>query len=202
MPLVAKVAQESAECSSTLELDDDPEVLASLIHYFYHFTYDDSSRGEHQAIQTFTVHVYAIADKYNVPRLQQLAAQKFGKVCDPVSDIDDFITALCAVDGATNPADSTLWNITLPIIENNVSYLLQHNSFKAVVDSMPDLKWGLISLLDRKKPRELTPRAPSTPSTVSIPGFERDEDDADEDDGDEEEMRPYSDWRGPGRRLG
>lgn len=195
--LMANVTQESSERPSTLELDDDPEVLASLIHYFYNNTYDDSSRGEHQAVQTFTVHVYAIADKYDVPQLQQLAAQKFGKVCAPVSDIDDFIAALCAVDGATNPADNTLWKVVLPIIEKNISYLLQHEQFKAVVDSIPELKWGLLALLDPSRPRELTLPAPSTSSTVSIPGFEHEGDDEDE-----AEMRPFSDWRGPGRRLG
>lgn len=186
--------QEATEDSGTLTVDDDTEVFAALISYCYHFTYDDSARGEHTSVQTHTVHVYALADKYDTPQLQQLAAQKFKKVCNPVTDIDDFIAALCAVESSTNPADTTLWSIITPCIKTNVTMVLQSEEFKAVVDSMPSLKWSLMAMLD-PAPKHEDPHKPNLPAIKRF-------DDHDEVDSEDNQPRRRGHWRSGGHRLG
>ena len=57
-----------------IELEDDPEALRALIYYLYNFVYNDSFL-QGPSITSFAVKVYAIADKYQVPHLQSLAAR-------------------------------------------------------------------------------------------------------------------------------
>ena len=99
---------------------------------------------------TFPVRVYAIADKYQVFKLQKLAASKFEHVCDPSDDLHDFIAAVHVVDECTNPTDRTLWNVLIPKVKNNIAYLLGAPEFRALIDDMPQLKFDLLMLLDSK----------------------------------------------------
>lgn len=121
-----------------------------LIHYFYNFVYNDSFENTTTAM-SFAIKVYALADKYDVPQLQALAAQRLSKVCDPNKDMDDFLNIICLIDGLTNPADSTLWHIVIPKIKTNIGVLLQSEEFMALVLKMKDLNFKLLALLDGSK---------------------------------------------------
>jgi hypothetical protein len=129
-------------------LDDDPNVLQALLSYFYKLNYDDTMRGA-IPIQQYTVYVYSIADKYDVPRLQDMTAEKFENICDAVEDSDDFIDAVYAIHSSTNPNDRRLRNVVLPAIQDNISWLLELEKFKTLVDAIPELKWELLALIGR-----------------------------------------------------
>jgi hypothetical protein len=88
--------QEATENASKIPLEDDPDVLLALLSYIYTEDYDDDMRGP-IPLQTYTVQVYAIAQKYLVHGLQHLAASRFEKVCDPADDSSDFINAIQAI---------------------------------------------------------------------------------------------------------
>lgn len=135
-------AQEAAEQQNVIALDDDdPEVMQTLFHFLYNFTYDDNSS---ESPAPFAVKVYAVADKYDIPSLRALAAQKLANVADPAGDLDDFIAAICNVDEFTSPEDSTLWDIVIPKIGENLDWLADNEKFFALVKDMPALNKKLL----------------------------------------------------------
>ena len=186
--------QESAEEQSTIELDDDPDALHALIRHLYNCGYDDTICKEN--VMSFNVKVYAIADKYDVKQLQKFAATRLSRVCDPERDLNDFIATVYAIDECNNPKDRTLWDVVIPKIKNNISYLLGTAEFRVVLDDIPQLKFDLLALLDAARP-----------FTYGPPAFETQVRDAEEDDEDDESTVPIPSPRGGryagrGRRLG
>jgi hypothetical protein len=138
--------QEATENASKIPLEDDPDVLLALLSYIYTEDYDDDMRGP-IPLQTYTVQVYAIAQKYLVHGLQHLAASRFEKVCDPADDSSDFINAIQAIEDSTYHGDRELREIVLRQIRENISWLLDIDEFKTLLDSMTDLKWELVSMI-------------------------------------------------------
>jgi hypothetical protein len=136
----------------TIELkDDDAEALEALIWYFYNFTYNDKF-VKNRSTMAFAVKVYSIADKYDVPKLQQLAAKKFKGVCilnDNADDVNDFVGTINLVQECANPNDRTLWDILLPVIESNISCLLKSKEFRGYVLDNPELNITLLSMLEQ-----------------------------------------------------
>ncbi|KAK3684701.1 hypothetical protein LTR37_020031 [Vermiconidia calcicola] len=183
--------KEAKEDCGMIELEDDnAEALQTLLHYFYNFVYDDSFLG-HGSSLSLPVKVYAIADKYEVPQLQTMAAGKLKKVCDPHKDIEDFVSTIYLIDQNTNPEDRTLWNIVLPVIKNNIHYLLESEQFQTLIFEMKDLNLSLLSLLNRS--------SGSAPPTVLTGGVTSAEEDEDYDGA--SQIIHYG-RHGPGRRLG
>lgn len=141
------VHQESG--ASTIDLpDDEPSVLQVLIHYLYNFTLETDYRPRTAGVSAFLVHVYAIADKYDVPPLRSLATQRLDEACKPVQDTDDFVAVLRVVDACT--AESTIWDILLPKVKANITHLLKDEGFKELVMELPALTLPMLGLLDMK----------------------------------------------------
>ncbi|KAK3711122.1 hypothetical protein LTR37_009909 [Vermiconidia calcicola] len=181
--------KEAKEDCSIIELkEDNAEALQTLLHYFYNFVYDDSFLG-HGSSMSLPVKVYAIADKYEVPQLQAMAAGKLKKVCDPRNDIEDFVSTIYLIDQNTNPEDRTLWNIVLPVIKDNIDYLIESEQFQALVFEMKDLNLSLLSLLGKS-----SGSAPPAVLTGGVASVEE------EDDDDGNRVTHYR--LGLGRRLG
>ncbi|TKA73843.1 hypothetical protein B0A55_07618 [Friedmanniomyces simplex] len=132
----------------TLALDhDDPDVLATLLHFLYNFTCPPNRSGgatnpEAQA-SSFTVHVYALADKYDVPALRSLAVAQLTRLLDPKREnLEGFLAAIRAIDECT--ADNTLWEIVIPRIVGNMAWLVEEEGFFALVQEMPGLNRKLL----------------------------------------------------------
>lgn len=111
--------------------DDEPRVLQVLIHYVYHFTLDTTSRPVTSGLWTFLVHVYALADKYDLPPLRSLVVRRLHELCNPTTDIDQFIAVLRVVDACT--AEDTLWDILVPKVSDHIGLLLKDQSFQELV---------------------------------------------------------------------
>lgn len=89
------------------------------------------------------VHVYGIADKYDVPALRTLAATQLTKLLEPAGDkLDSFITAIRAIDEHT--PDNILWEIVIPKIVANMSWLADDVDFFALLQEMPALTKSLL----------------------------------------------------------
>lgn len=129
--------------------DDDPRVLQVLLHYMYHFTVDDAKTPKTSSIHTFFVHLYAIADKYDVSGLQQLVAQRLDDTSNPAKNVDEFVALLRVADACT--AESTVWDILLPKVLDNITLLLQHESFQEFVTESPGLTLRLLGMLQFSK---------------------------------------------------
>jgi hypothetical protein len=126
----------------------------------YHFELDTSSRPATSGLWTFLVHVYALADKYDLPPLRSLVAQRLGEVCDPTTEIDEFVALLRVVDACT--AERTLWDILLPKVRVNIKLLLKEESFQELVMEMPSLTLPLLGMLDHDKYVEALQRRQKT----------------------------------------
>lgn len=144
-PDLTKTKQEAG--ASTINLpDDDPSVLQVLIHYLYHFVLDTTCRPNTASPSTFLVHVYAIADKYNVKPLRRLILHRLDELCNPATDLDDFVAVLRVTDACT--ADGTLWDILLPKVRANITLLLRDEAFQELVMELPSLTLPLLGMLD------------------------------------------------------
>ena len=67
--------------NGTMELkDENLEAVDSMINYFYSFNYESHLyEGAFSDLLELHASVYAVADKYDVPDLKQLAARKFSR---------------------------------------------------------------------------------------------------------------------------
>ncbi|KAK4893938.1 hypothetical protein LTR27_007744 [Elasticomyces elasticus] len=129
---------------SVLTLEHDrPDVLAVLLQYSYHSSLPATSTVDDRALGEFTVLIYAIADKYDVPGLRDLAAAKLTRILVPVQySVKLFCAALIAIDEYT--ADNTLWDIVVPKILTNISWLVNCEEFFELVQEMPVLNKVLL----------------------------------------------------------
>lgn len=144
--------------------------------------------------------VYAIADKYDVKPLQDLAAQRLENVCYAASDhdVDDYIAAVQAIDELTNPRDVTLWGIIIPKTISNIGYLLSNTKAKEVILGTETLNVALLKHLGRVHP------AGCAVGGDGPLGGEAEEDSEDDEDGGSGHVRFSTNglYLGGGRRLG
>ncbi len=125
-----------------------------MLSYMYKGTYKNctAQRGQRSTLE-FTVLVYALADKYDISRLRDYAAESFDNNCDPVADSAGFIAALQTMETHVNPKDDRLRKIVIPAIQHNIGWLLELDTFKAAIDASPTLKWELMGLLGKSSQR-------------------------------------------------
>ncbi|KAI7233407.1 hypothetical protein KC343_g7734 [Hortaea werneckii] len=197
---------------SRVEVHDDPEAFEVLVHYLYNFTLPESTSSDSRSKPAFAVRLYAIADKYNVEPLRDMAAQRLRKTID-VRAVPAFVEAVRMVDELTPPTDKTLWKIVLPLMTGNITFLLGDQDFRDLLQDMPQLMYELLAHLDsgyseRSEAVNLQSQFQTGSMTGSIP-FPRpraalSEDEADSlDDGDDLSHFPgYHGTFGAGRRLG
>ncbi|KAK5735121.1 hypothetical protein LTR17_008457 [Elasticomyces elasticus] len=131
---------------NTLTLNhDDPGELAVMLHFFYHSSLPAPSAGTREADPEFMVCVYKMADKYDVPALCALAASTFSKLLKPICDlsnIDSFCVALIAIDEFIT--DDKFWDIAVPKIVDNMSWLASNDKFCDLLQRMPKLNQKLL----------------------------------------------------------
>ncbi|KAK4893935.1 hypothetical protein LTR27_007741 [Elasticomyces elasticus] len=127
---------------NTLTLDhDDPAVLGTLIHYFYHFELNPKLNSKSDA--AFVVRVYAMADKYDIPTLCSLAIDRLQRLFEPErGHVEAVISAIQAIDKYTS--GNQLWNIFIPKVVANMDWLVQEDEFSKVLVDMPVLTKNLL----------------------------------------------------------
>ncbi|GAB7327854.1 hypothetical protein MBLNU13_g11644t1 [Cladosporium sp. NU13] len=154
--------------ATTLDLSaDDPTVLAALIHYFYNFTLRENSDASAGSNSSHFVHVYAIADKYDVPHLRTLAKLRLQKTFNTqtaLEDHADLIETVRAVDECSPhrfslEGENGLWAVMLPVMKSNIAVLLQNEAFKELLLELPDLNFRLLAMLDSAAPEPSVKRA-------------------------------------------
>ena len=141
--------------------DEDPLVLQVLLHFMYHFTIDDAKRPNNSSIWVSLVHLYAIADKYDVPPLKEIVLQRLDDICDPTTNVDAFVALLRVVADACT-AKSAVWDILVPKVLDNITLLLPHESFQDVVVELPSLTLQLLGMLQFSKYAEAFDRRRKT----------------------------------------
>lgn len=162
--------QESATSASRIELpDDDPVYLERLLEYLYGAKFHDIAYSSVFGAQgIFSVNMYAIADKYDVPSLRKNAASQLNAFCNPDWVMDDFIAAVRAIDDLTNPEDATLWDVVLPKVQKNLGLLLEKELFKELVFDKPDFTFRFLGFLAKTSGKNSsTPPSPAPEDPAS-----------------------------------
>ena len=90
---------------------------------------------------TFLIQLYAVADKYDVPRLRSLILERLDATCNPEQEAA-FIDAILVVDEYTS--NNAVWDILLPKIRANLQTLLKNEAFRDVVMSQPAMTLQLL----------------------------------------------------------
>jgi hypothetical protein len=101
----------------------------------------------------FAAEVYVTADKYNVPKLRDLALKKFDAACTPgqsEKEIADFIDTIAFVHEATSPDDMSLCRIVLRVAKLHIHLLLESEMFKSYLLENQELNFSLLSMLGLK----------------------------------------------------
>ena len=152
--------QEDKESKINLP-DDDPQVVGAMMHYLYNFDYSDYgiAQSDVDAI-VLDVRMFAIADKYSIKPLKQLAAKKFAQRCKDEWDTPAFADAVSeAYDTAPEMDDSLERTIitTVKIHAKDIRRRASESSeFKLskVMRSIPNLGAGLFFTRTDKPTRE------------------------------------------------
>lgn len=196
--------------ATTLDLSaDDPTVLGALIHYFYNFTLRENTNPSAGSNSSHFVHVYAIADKYDVPHLRTLAKLRLQKTFNTqtaLRDHADFIDTVRVVDEYTPyrlglKGEDGLWAVMLPVMKSNIAFLLQDEAFKELLLELPDLNFRLLAMLDSGA---AVPTPPAKKQKLHVSDDDgEDGEDGEDDDDDGSPPRGTLHYRfGRGRTLG
>ncbi|KAL1583206.1 hypothetical protein WHR41_07960 [Cladosporium halotolerans] len=133
--------------ASTIDFpEDQPAVLKAIVHFLYTNGFSLSFAPTGMEPSVFGVHVYAAADKYNVPALRDLVLGKLSIRCDPVTNAKDFISALEVIGEAT--ANDAIWDALLPKAKRHLTALLQEQDFQKLVADQPSFALKLLEAVD------------------------------------------------------
>lgn len=177
--------------ATTLDLSaDDLIVLGALIHYFYNFTLRENNSASAGPNSSHFVHVYTIADKYDVPHLRTLAKlrlQKTFNTSTALKDHTDLIETVRAVDECSphcfsSEGENGLWAVVLPVMKSNMVALLQDEAFRELLLELPDINFRLPAMLD--------PSAATSEPSVKRVKFEANDVEDEEEEEDEEDVLP------------
>ena len=118
--------------------DDDPQMAGLLLRYFYVHDYQVDNDGKAPLI----VHprMYAIAEKYGVTLLKDIAKEKFGTSLGDIQskgvaslDIPTFTTAIDVIYTTTLASDRGLRDAIIPIMTAFKTQLRASDDFMALI---------------------------------------------------------------------
>jgi hypothetical protein len=95
----------------------------------------------------FAIDVYAMADKYDVEPLKDLAIQQLRAAFGPLNIVREtaaLIETLRAIHECTAPTDTKLWEIVYPKLIANINALTENEDFFALLQDMPVLMKKLL----------------------------------------------------------
>lgn len=101
------------------------------------------------------VSLYQLGDKYDIPPLRATAARRLSKSLQPLSDVEAFVDVVYAIDKNTNPKDSTLLDIVMPMMKEDLLELVKVKAFSAMLSALPDVNIRLLTDLHQVKHEKL-----------------------------------------------
>lgn len=155
--------------TGTIDLkEDDPETIGMMVHWFYKGDYVAHPKNiyvTHHANTTLVVivliahlNIHAIADKYDIGLLKELAKAKFFDVLKEHRYREDdywikhcFPKIVVGVYDSTTESDRELRHYILAITKDIWDYLREQPSFMDIVRSNADLAVDIIDLWRGKK---------------------------------------------------
>jgi hypothetical protein len=139
-----------------------------MISYVYTHDYRDEehprpSRDQHQDISgrevdqpalLSSVLVYAIADKYDIQPLKELAKNRFETSAEKNWAHKDFSDTVKEIFESTPKSDRGLRDIAIRIIASHADMLIQKDEFRQLIEEVGDLGLNTLCLLLEKHSKE------------------------------------------------
>ncbi|RMY41622.1 hypothetical protein D0865_12236 [Hortaea werneckii] len=132
-----------------ITLKDDPQVVDALLHWLYNFDYGDYGNSQdHYCPSVLDVRVYAAADKYLLPNLKRLAAEKFEKGMKAEWESGGFVNAIQEAYVVIPESDRTLKKIIIEVASKHKLALLHPSKgsedFKRLTAELPEFGKDLL----------------------------------------------------------
>ena len=110
---------------------------------------DDSLRGRGERRPTLfsSVRVYAIAEKYTIPALKELAKQRFCNWAEHNWSCPDFHTVAREIFESTPSHDRGLRGVVIGLVAKHMHALVQDDNVRQLVEDAGDLGWNVICQL-------------------------------------------------------
>ncbi|KAI4846408.1 hypothetical protein E4T44_05077 [Aureobasidium sp. EXF-8845] len=138
---------------------EDPKCVKLMIHYFYHLDYlevetakvKQKKRLEENFDETHVLgegllidhaKMYAMADKYGVPGLKDMALRKYQEAYEHTSA--GFANSMIVICTSTIDNDMGLRNVILRILKNDIMNLMRKPKINQNVKDLPLLSHGLL----------------------------------------------------------
>lgn len=138
-------------------MEDDPEIVDRMIDYLYRLDYDDqpetASTVEHDENElangrlVINALVYAVADKYEIWSLKDVAMNKTADLVAKEWNNDSFITALCVVWTTTPQCDRGLRNLFITVLCTNRNELVKKDLYINALRNNADLATDMVQAL-------------------------------------------------------
>jgi hypothetical protein len=126
-----------------------------MISYLYTFDYDENGKGGQSTAGFSNVRVYAIAEKYNIPLLKEVAKEKFVKWAENHWSHCDFPVVAREVYESTPSSDIGLRDVVSRVCGEHVKELVGKKKFLDLTDLFGELGLGiLVQVLKDKEEME------------------------------------------------
>ena len=152
--------------------EESPSIVEAMLHYMYHFDYSLSTHASEEQISPMIYHVrvHALAVKYTILGLQELAAGKFEAVAATCWQMDDFVPAIDEIYTSTHSTEQGLRKVAVDIACKHTDVLLIRKDFSLLLDSNGQFACGILKGLHSQTSPPIVPeyRCPGCSNSVQI----------------------------------
>ena len=114
----------------------DPNVVGMMLKFLYTYDYDHQS-GAMSPLETH-VHVYAAADRFDIPLLKDRAKEKFAAALENASTVESFLYVINAVYKTTPSSDRGLRDCLIPKLQEFKEQLRNDDTFMTSVRTLAE----------------------------------------------------------------
>ena len=128
-------------------MEDDPDIVDCMVEYLYRLDYDDQASSAHGYL---TVHalVYAMAEKYEIMSLKELAKSKMAEAIKRGNwFLESFVQALQVIWATTPESDRGLRDQVIPVFMKHKEKMKKDKLFIEMIRSNGDLAVDIIQAL-------------------------------------------------------
>lgn len=131
--------------------DDDPDAVRMMIHYLYHFDYPivDTNVAVPDITPKLHAKVYALGEKYGIPRLKDLAAKKFNDTAQAV-DPEPLLDGIFEAYTSTIDTDRDLRDVAANAVFGRAD-LLDSPEIQEKIQELPQLNMDLLILYRKQQ---------------------------------------------------
>lgn len=133
--------------------DDDPRLVEAMISFMYNLEYEiceNKLEVDHEAsAMLFDVHMYQMADKYEIPSLKEVSMNGFRSLATRYWNLRLFSHAIVEVYSTTPRQDRGLRNIVIEISNQHRYDLSKREDFLEAIEATPTFAVDFVSTILR-----------------------------------------------------